>query len=373
MKVIISGGGTGGHIYPAIAIANAVRYQDTSAEILFVGALGRMEMQKVPAAGYKIEGLPISGIQRRLTFSNVLFPFKVISSLLKAYGLLKKFKPQVAIGVGGYASWPLLQAASWLGIPTMIQEQNSYAGVSNKFLAKKAKKICVAYEGMGKFFPKDKLIVTGNPVRKDIKKSPELRQEALRFFGLKEGKRTILVIGGSLGARTINESIGSNLDKFINEEVQVVWQTGKSYFEKSKNVAASFGETHIKISEFIYEMNLAYAAADIVISRAGALSISELCMVGKPCILVPSPNVAEDHQTKNAMALAGIDAALMIKDSEAAERLVTEALKLLDDVSRQETYRKNIVKLAKPHAADEIASIVFEIAGENKKGGSIYK
>jgi UDP-N-acetylglucosamine--N-acetylmuramyl-(pentapeptide) pyrophosphoryl-undecaprenol N-acetylglucosamine transferase len=367
MKVIISGGGTGGHIYPAIAIANALREKNSAVQILFVGASGRMEMQKVPASGYKIVGLPISGIQRRLTVQNVLFPYKVISSLWKSRSILKGFNADIAIGVGGYASWPLLYAASMMKIPTMIQEQNSYAGISNKFLSRKAKKICVAYEGMDAFFPQDKLVLTGNPVRRDILESGSKRSEALAFFNLREDKKTILIIGGSLGARTINESIGGHLEEFLREDIQVIWQTGKSYIEKSNRVAIKFNDPRIKVFPFIAEMNFAYAAADIVISRAGALSISELCLVAKPSIFVPSPNVAEDHQTKNALALTSRNAAHMVKDNEAFVKLVPEAIRLMKDVEQQKILAKNISRLGKPHAADDIADIVFDILKAKSK------
>ena len=364
-KVIISGGGTGGHIYPAMAIANALLEKNSNTELLFVGANDRMEMQKVPAAGFKIEGLWISGIQRRLSVDNLMFPVKVISSVVKARKILKNFKADVAIGVGGYASWPLLYAANLSGIPTLIQEQNSYAGVTNKFLAKKAKKICVAYPDMEKFFPSNKIIVTGNPVRKDILEVASKRDAAYLFFGLDPNKKTILIIGGSLGARTINESIAEGIEIVGKEDVQLIWQTGKGFFEKAKAMAAPFSRT-VKVFDFISTMDLAYATADIVISRAGALSISELCLVKKPVVLVPSPNVAEDHQTKNAMALVSREAAEIVKDSEARQTLITEALKLLKDNARQELYKKNISALAKPDAAKEIAEVVIEIIKQNR-------
>jgi UDP-N-acetylglucosamine--N-acetylmuramyl-(pentapeptide) pyrophosphoryl-undecaprenol N-acetylglucosamine transferase len=359
-KVIISGGGTGGHIYPAIAIANALREIDSTIEILFVGAKDRMEMQKVPAAGYKIEGLWISGIQRRLTLDNLMFPLKIISSFLGAKSIIKRFRPDIAIGVGGYASFPLLYAANSSGLPTLIQEQNSYAGITNKFLGKKAEKICVAYNNMDQFFPKQKIVMTGNPVRKDIMEYASKRDEAFKYFELNPDKKTILVVGGSLGARTINESMAHRINMIIDSDVQLIWQTGKGYFEKAKEVAVKAGN-NIKAHEFISRMDLAYAAADIVISRAGALSISELCLVKKPCILVPSPNVAEDHQTKNAMALVNCNAAQMIRDNAAVEVLVPAALKLLKDSEKQEIYKENIAKLAKPDAAKEIARAIMEI------------
>ena len=364
-KVIISGGGTGGHIYPAIAIANALLEKNSSTELLFVGAQDRMEMQKVPAAGFKIEGLWISGIQRRLTSDNLLFPVKVVSSVLKARTILKRFNADIAIGVGGYASWPLLFAANLSGIPTLIQEQNSYAGVTNKFLAKKAKKICVAYPDMDKFFPADKIKVTGNPVRKDILEVASKREEAFRFFELDPNKKTILIVGGSLGARTINESTVGGIDAFAKENVQLIWQTGKEFYEKAKTAATPFAAT-IKVLDFISTMDLAYAAADVVISRAGALSISELCLVKKPAVLVPSPNVAEDHQTKNAMALVSREAAAIIKDSDARQTLVEEALVLLKDSTRQELYKMNIASLAKPNAAKEIAEAVIQTIEQNR-------
>ena len=293
-KVIISGGGTGGHIYPAVAIANGIKERFPDTDILFVGAEGRMEMQKVPAAGYKIEGLWISGIQRRLTIDNLAFPLKVISSILKARKIAKTFKPDIAIGVGGYASWPLLYSAGKAGIPTLIQEQNSYAGVSNKALAKSVKAICVAYENMERFFPKDKIVYTGNPVRKDIVHYNQYKEGAAEFFGLKSGIPTLFVMGGSLGARTINQSLEKNIDIIKQSGIQVLWQTGKTYYDSLKH----YSSDTIKVLDFISDMNKAYAMADVIVSRAGALSISELSIVGKPAILVPSPNVAEDHQTK---------------------------------------------------------------------------
>jgi len=364
-KVVISGGGTGGHIYPAIAIANALKELMPGTEILFVGAQGRMEMEKVPAAGYKIEGLWISGIQRRLTLDNLLFPVKVLSSYRRAKQIIREFKPDIAIGVGGYASFPLLFAASRMGIPTLIQEQNGYAGVANKFLASKAEKICVAYEGMGKFFPADKLVLTGNPVRKDIVSVDARRQQAYEHFGLDAQKKTLLVIGGSLGARTINESIDQGLERIGQENIQVLWQTGKWYIDQARKRAEAFKS--VNVFDFIYEMDLAYAAADIVISRAGALSISELSLVGKPVILVPSPNVAEDHQTKNAMALVQKEAAILVKDEAAREHLIEEAMTLLNDAKQQERLGKNIRTLGRPDAAMEISRLVQETIRNKKK------
>ncbi|MBK9732363.1 MAG: undecaprenyldiphospho-muramoylpentapeptide beta-N-acetylglucosaminyltransferase [Chitinophagaceae bacterium] len=361
VKIIISGGGTGGHIFPAIAIANAIRKIDPAADILFIGALGRMEMEKVPKAGYRIEGLPIAGLQRSLSLQNLLLPFKVINSLMKASSIIKSFKPNVVVGVGGYASGPVLYAGSMSGIPTLIQEQNSFAGITNKILGKRAKRICVAYEGMEQFFPKEKITITGNPVRKDILNLEGKRAEGLQYFDLNDKRQTILVIGGSLGARTINESIQSHLSELMNEEVQVLWQTGKRYFEMNATAAKGM-EEKIKVKEFIDRMDLAYAVADVVISRAGALSIAELCICKKPCVLVPSPNVAEDHQTKNALALVTKDAALMIKDEEAKEKLIATTLKLLKDGSLQQKLATNIAQLAKPNADDDIAKLVIQLS-----------
>ena len=365
-RIIISGGGTGGHIFPAIAIANAIKEVHPNAEILFVGAEGKMEMEKVPQAGYKIVGLPVAGFQRKLTFKNFLFPFKLLSSLLKARNIVKEFKPDVAVGVGGYASGPLLYAASTKGIPTLIQEQNSYAGVTNKILSKKAKTICVAYQGMERFFSKDKIVYTGNPVRKDILEYKSKKQEGLQFFGLNENVNTIFIMGGSLGARTVNKSVIANLDMLVEAGVQVIWQTGKFYYKECLEVVSKINSDKIKVLEFINDMNLAYAVADIVISRAGALSISELCLVQKPVILVPSPNVAEDHQTKNAMALVEVNAAQLIKDDQAERVLVPAVLKLLQNKEKQEIYSENITKLGKPNAAKDIAAEVLKLVLSKK-------
>ncbi len=359
-RFIISGGGTGGHIFPAIAIANALKEIHPDSEILFVGAEGKMEMEKVPQAGYKIVGLPVAGFQRKLTFKNFLFPFKLLSSLLKAKRIVKEFKPDVAVGVGGYASGPLLYAAG-KKVPTLIQEQNSYAGVTNKILSKKAKTICVAYQGMERFFPKDKIVYTGNPVRKDILEFTSKKQEGQQFFGLKEGMPVIFIMGGSLGARTINKSILANMDMLLEAGVQVIWQTGKFYYNECKEAVSKLNSDKIKVFEFIKDMNLAYAVADVVISRAGALSVSELCLVKKPVILVPSPNVAEDHQTKNAMALVEVNAAQLIKDDQAERVLVPAVLKLLENKEKQKIYSENIAKLGKPDAAKEIAAEVLKL------------
>ncbi len=361
-RIIISGGGTGGHIYPAIAIANTIKQLRPEVEILFVGAEGKMEMQKVPQAGYKIIGLPIAGIQRSLTLKNLSFPFKLLKSLNKAKQIVRDFKPDVAIGVGGYASGPLLYAAASAGIPTLIQEQNSYAGLTNKLLARKAKRICVAYPGMENFFPPDKIRVTGNPVRQDILNAGQKKEEAVRFFGLSPDKPIILVIGGSLGARTINDSIKGALAQIAEANVQLIWQTGKFYYESCKIAADVIGSPDIKVNDFITRMDLAYAAADVVISRAGALSISELCLAGRPAILVPSPNVSEDHQTKNAMALVQAHAALLVRDDEAKEKLIPTAFQLLHEERAKEELSLNILHLGKPNAAREIADEVLALA-----------
>lgn len=359
-KIIISGGGTGGHIYPAIAIANAVKELDPSVEILFVGAEGKMEMEKVPKAGYKIVGLPIVGIKRELSLSNLMFPFKLVNSLLKARTVIKNFKPDVAIGVGGFASGPLLMIASLMKIPTLIQEQNSYAGITNKLLAKRAKKICVAYPNMDKFFPKELIKLTGNPVRKDILDISTKRAAAYEHFGLNPNRKTLLVIGGSLGAKTINESIEAGLKNIVDSNYQVVWQTGKLFIDRAKAAAEKY-KGLVKVSDFIYEMDLAYSVSDVVVSRAGALSVSELCLVGKPSILVPFPFAAEDHQTQNAMALVNHNAALFVKDENAKEELTQTALRLLQDPEKQQELAKNIKTLAKPNAALEIAQEVLAL------------
>jgi UDP-N-acetylglucosamine--N-acetylmuramyl-(pentapeptide) pyrophosphoryl-undecaprenol N-acetylglucosamine transferase len=362
LKVILSGGGTGGHIFPAVAIANQVKKMVPDAEILFVGAEGRMEMEKVPAAGYKIIGLWISGLQRKLTLANLSFPFKVLSSVLKAKKIIKDFQPDVVVGTGGYASGPMLRAASSKGIPTLIQEQNSYPGITNKLLSKRVKVICVAYEGLERFFPKEKIKFTGNPVRQDIQHVEEKRKEGLEFFGLDENKKTLLVIGGSLGARTINEALGKDLKELAENNIQLIWQTGKGYINTAKQQVMNFETNNIKAFDFISRMDLAYAVADCVVSRAGASSVSELSIVKKPCILVPSPNVAEDHQTKNAMALVNKNAAILVKDTAASAILVKEAVKLFADDKKQEELRTNIAKLAMPDSAEVIAKEVLKLA-----------
>ena len=360
-RIIISGGGTGGHIFPAIAIANALKKLDPETEILFVGAKGRMEMEKVPAAGYKIIGLEIQGIQRNSVWKNVMFPVKLMLSVRKSLEIIKDFKPDAVVGVGGYASGPLLYAASLKGIPYLIQEQNSYAGITNKWLGKKAKKICVAFDGMDKFFPFDRIIKTGNPIRRDSVNIAGKQMQALELYKLSTFKKTILVTGGSLGARTLNNSIMAGLDKLIAADVQVIWQTGKFYY---KGIIEKLGEDYhpdIRIVEFLSRMDLAYAAADVIISRAGAGTIAELYMVKKPVILVPSPNVAEDHQTKNALALVQENAAVFIADRDAETKLVDKAIELLNDKETQRKLSENIGKMAMPDADEIIAKEVFKM------------
>jgi len=361
-KIIISGGGSGGHIFPAVSIANSFvkKYPDT--DILFIGAEGKMEMEKVPAAGYKIIGLPVVGLQRKLSLSLFSFVFKVFKSFRKAKKIIKEFNPNVVVGVGGYASGPALRAACSLKIPCLIQEQNSYAGVTNKLLSKRVSKICVAYDNMERFFPKNKIIKTGNPVRDDIKHIANKSEEAFKFFGLNPHKPVIFAVGGSLGARTINESIANSLKILIEKDIQLIWQTGKSFFPQAKQITDELKNSSIYMNEFIYKMDLAYSAADIIISRAGASTISELCIIGKPVIFVPSPNVAEDHQTKNAQALTNINAAVMIKDNEAREKLIPEAISLLSDNNKQKELSLNIKKLELPDASDIIAEEVYKLA-----------
>ncbi|GAB1404033.1 undecaprenyldiphospho-muramoylpentapeptide beta-N-acetylglucosaminyltransferase [Lentimicrobium sp.] len=365
-RIIISGGGTGGHIFPAIAIADSIKKASPHAEILFVGALGRMEMEKVPAAGYDIEPLWISGLQRRLTWKNLLFPVKLLHSSVRARKIIRRFQPQAVVGVGGYASGPTVKAAAAMGIPTILQEQNSYPGITNKMLAKKAEKICVAYPGMEKYFSKNKLIITGNPVRSSIINATAKKTEAIDFFNLQNNRITLLVVGGSLGARTINESIHSGLKRLSDAGIQLIWQTGNTYAPLAEAAVRPFEQSGIRTFNFIARMDLAYAAADIVISRAGALAISELCATARPSILVPSPNVAEDHQTKNAMALVKEKAALMVKDKDAADNLITQVLKLAADAAARLELSENISKMAHPDAAFQIARVVLDCI-ENKK------
>jgi UDP-N-acetylglucosamine--N-acetylmuramyl-(pentapeptide) pyrophosphoryl-undecaprenol N-acetylglucosamine transferase len=363
-RIIISGGGTGGHIFPAISVANALRRMDPEIEILFVGAEGRMEMEKVPAAGYKIVGLPVAGFQRSLTLKNFTVIFKLVKSLLLARKLISDFQPDVVVGVGGYASGPVLREAGRRGINTLIQEQNSYAGVTNKLLAKKASTICVAYDGMEKYFPAEKIIKTGNPVRQNFDNLENLRNEALTFFRLRRGSPVILVLGGSLGAGTINKSLSGQLKKMADSGCQWLWQTGKHYYENvNALIKLSFAED-ISVQSFINRMDYAFAAADIIVSRAGAGTISELCLVGKPVILVPSPNVAEDHQTRNALALSYKNAAVMIKNDEAEERLVDEAIKLVNNKEERALLSENILKLADRDADIRIAQEVLKLTGK---------
>lgn len=360
-KFIVSGGGTGGHIFPAISIANALKAKFPESEILFVGALGRMEMERVPAAGYPIEGLPVSGFDRKNMLKNVKVLWNLMRSILKARSIIRKFRPEVAIGVGGYASAPVLRAASAFGVPTLIQEQNSYAGVTNKLLAKKAARICVAYDDMGKFFPAEKIVKTGNPVRQDLFSVKAKDEAAYRFFGLDASKKTLLIVGGSLGARTVNQSVIAHLEALVVSDIQVIWQTGKFYIDDARKAFAPFANDRIIVTDFVSRMDYAYAIADLVISRAGASSISELCLLSKPVILVPSPNVAEDHQTKNAMALVKKDAAVMIADSDAKEQMIPEALILIQNEKKLMDLSKNISTLAEQNSADRIAEEISKL------------
>ena len=369
IRAIISGGGTGGHIFPALSIADKLKELNPETEILFVGAEGRMEMDKVPAAGYKIIGLPVAGLQRRLTLSNFALPFKVVKSVRMAKKLIREFKPDIAIGVGGYASAPLLWAASRMGIPTLIQEQNGYAGLTNKIVGRKAASICVAYEGMERFFPADRIVMSGNPIRKEIvPATPEMRQKAFEFYGLDPKKKHIFIVGGSLGSGTLNEA----MKKWISDgcpggkDLEIIWQCGK-YYKKSVDAFMEEAEASgkpvggIQHSDFIMRMDLAYAAADIVISRSGASSVSELCAAHKAVIFVPSPNVAEDHQTHNAMALVRRNAAIMIKDAEASEKLMAEACALIADQEKTAEMERNIAAMALRDAAMTIAEEVYKI------------
>ena len=364
-KFIISGGGTGGHIYPAVAIANELKVRFPDAEFLFVGAKDRMEMEKVPQAGYEIKGLWISGLQRNLSLQNSAFPLKLISSLAKSQKILKKFKPDVAIGTGGYASAPLLRMASMRKIPCLIQEQNSHAGITNKWLSGKVQKICVAYEGMEKFFPSEKIILTGNPVRQDLLDISSKRAEGIQFFNLKKDKKTLLVLGGSLGAKRINQLIEKSLQFFEANNLQVIWQCGKFYEETYKNK----GTESVQVHTFLNRMDLAYAAADFIISRAGALSVSELCLVGKPVIFIPSPNVAEDHQTKNAMAISEKNAALLIREKELDSSFEREFSALISSEEKQKSLSENIRKLAKPNATKEIVDEIEKLIKVDKSMG----
>jgi UDP-N-acetylglucosamine--N-acetylmuramyl-(pentapeptide) pyrophosphoryl-undecaprenol N-acetylglucosamine transferase len=357
-RVIIGGGGTGGHIFPAISIANALRRVDRNIEILFVGALNKIEMEKVPQAGYNIIGLPVVGFQRKISLKSLGFFLKLWKSMKMSKRIIADFKPDVAVGVGGYASGPILKAAARKKIPILIQEQNSYAGITNRILAKSAAKICVAYDGMEKFFPSGSIVMTGNPVRNDIINISSDKESALKHFGLDTRKQTILILGGSLGARSINKSVYSSLD-FIPDEVQVLWQCGKLYHKEMKEKLASAGRRNIFLKEFISEMNLAYCAADVIVSRAGAGTISELAIVGKPVILLPSPNVAEDHQTQNALSLVNKGAAILVRDTEAPETLICRALALLRNTAEREKLSENIKGLAIQDSADRIANEIF--------------
>lgn len=363
LRIIISGGGTGGHIFPAVSIANAIRAKYPEAKILFVGALGRMEMQRVPAAGYEIVGLPISGFNRKNMLKNVVVLYRIWKSQQMAKKIIRKFNPMAAVGVGGYSSGPMLNQCTKMGIPCLIQEQNSYAGVTNKILSKKVDRICVAYDGMERFFPADKIVKTGNPVRQALLDTKLTKAEALKSFGLSEDKKTILIVGGSLGARTVNESVLQNLDMIKESGVQFIWQTGKYYNASIMAELKQRGTVpSLHVTDFISDMGAAYKAADLVISRAGASSISEFCLIGKPVILVPSPNVAEDHQTKNAMALVNKNAALYVKDADAPAEVVKLALQTVKDDARLKELSENILKLALPDSADIIANEVVKLA-----------
>ena len=366
MRILISGGGTGGHIFPAIAIADTINKQAPDTEFLFIGAQDKLEMEKVPQAGYPIEGLWISGFHRQLTIRNLSFPFKLISSLWKARRLVRRFKPDAVVGVGGYASGPTLRVASSMGIPCLIQEQNSYAGVTNRLLAQRVQRICVAYEQMERYFPADKLLLTGNPVRAAIRKSQVSRAEGIRHFELDPEKKTVLMFGGSLGARSMNRAMAEQEELLkANPKVQLIWQVGKLYWEQYRESPIA-QLPQVKVVPFIDRMDLAYAAADVVVGRAGALTISELCLVGKPVVLVPSPNVAEDHQTKNAQALAERNAAVLLPDRVAQEGILQVPLDILGDEKRAKELGQQILELAKPNAAETIAAAVLELANQKR-------
>ena len=367
LRIIISGGGTGGHIFPAVSIANAIKAKRPDAKILFVGALGRMEMQRVPAAGYEIKGRPIQGFDRKNLLKNFKVLYKIWKSQRMAKKIIRDFRPMAAVGVGGYASGPTLNKAAAMGIPCLIQEQNSYAGVTNKLLAKKADKICVAYDNMERFFPAEKIIMTGTPVRQALLDTKMSKEEAIKSFGLDPSKKTILIVGGSLGAGTVNKSVMQHLDEIAESGVQVIWQTGKYYNADINEQLKGRDLPMIKVLDFISDMGAAYKAADLVISRAGASSISEFCLLGTPVILVPSPNVAEDHQTKNAMALVDKDAALYVKDADAPEQVISLALKTVQDEAKLRSLSENILKLALPNSADIIADEVIRLAKSYNK------
>lgn len=372
MKYLISGGGTGGHIFPAVSIANALREADPNCEILFVGALGRMEMERVPQAGYKIIGLPVKGFDRSRSWKNIRVVIDLVRSMIQARKIVRDFRPDVGIGVGGYASGAAMKVAAKMGVPILLQEQNGFAGVTNKLLKDDAKKICVAYEGMERFFPKDKIILTGNPVRQNL--TSGTKEEAIKYFNEEFGvnftteKKTLLIIGGSLGARTINQSIIAHLNDLVDSDIQVIWQTGKNYFADCQTALEEYNSkfqiqnSKFICTDFVSQMPLAYALADLVISRAGASSISELCLLGKPSILVPSPNVAEDHQTHNAMALVRKDAAILVKDADAKDTLIASALSLIQNDNQLQALHKNILTLALPDSARLIAEEVMSLA-----------
>ncbi len=362
-KVLISGGGTGGHVFPAIAIANALKEKQSNIDLLFVGAKDRMEMEKVPAAGYEIIGLWISGFQRSMSFKNLSFPFKLIYSMIKAWSTIRSFKPDVVVGVGGYASGPVLKVATIKGIPTLIQEQNSFAGITNRMLGNKVDKVCVAYEGMDRFFPKENILLTGNPVRKDILNLEGKRILGISHFGLDQDLKTILVVGGSLGALSINQGIKNSIYLFAENGIQLIWQTGKGYYKEAKQEASNSQYLdRFKVYDFIGDMDFAYSAADMIISRAGAIAISELACVGKAVIMVPSPHVAEDHQTKNAMALIEKEAAILVKDHETKEKLGPAAIELLQDQAKMEQMGANIKHMAKFDSAEVIADEILKLA-----------
>lgn len=364
-KVLISGGGTGGHIFPAIAIANTIKEMKPDTEFLFVGAKGKMEMEKIPAAGYKIIGLNITGIQRKLSPSNLLFPFKLAGSLIKARNIIKNFRPDVVVGVGGFASGPVLRMATWMGIPSLIQEQNSFAGITNRWVADAVNRVCVAYDGMEKFFPAERIVKTGNPVRQNVVQIEGKREAALKKFGFDASKPVLLVIGGSLGALSINRALAAQLGRVLDAGIQVLWQTGKLFKDEGETLKVEYKNAPLCITEFIFEMDLAYAAADFVVSRAGAIAVSELCLVGKPAILVPFPFAAEDHQTKNALALASTDAAILVADKDAGDKLVPEILRLNTDTALRQKLGTNILKHGFPNAAKDIAGEVFQLSTVN--------
>ena len=363
-KILISGGGTGGHVFPAIAIANELKKRLPDVSILFIGAKGKIEISKVPEAGYPIEALWISGFQRNINIKNLSFPLKLILSLLKSRKIINKFKPDIVIGVGGYASGPALKMAQKSGVPTLIQEQNSFPGITNRLLAKSVDKICVAYEGMEKYFDKSKIVITGNPIREEVIDIDGKRNEALQFFDLSADKKTLLVIGGSQGAKSINESIDANLKLFIENDIQIIWQTGKYYFNKAIDTQKKSGNKYIQVLEFIKRMDMAFAAADIVISRAGAIAISELTAVKKPVIFVPLPSAAEDHQTKNALKLVNNEAALLIKNSEAKEKLGKIVIDLFNNENQMNVLKNNIGKMAIKNSAGKIVDEIMKLVGE---------